>query len=140
MLTKVNYCSIFKNINRLSHTIDPKSISEYIKDYIILYKNLESNGFNMTKLKNYFEIEGIKNRILSNRRLDQIKIDSTKENMKKLKDELLTNKRKIVEYEERISEDFNEKNLSYLEELYSIRTRTTNNMLKKNIVVMYNNL
>tara|TARA_B100001093_G_scaffold137404_1_gene129894 strand:- start:3141 stop:6296 length:3156 start_codon:yes stop_codon:yes gene_type:complete len=129
---KISSESIFKNINRLSHTIDPKSISEYIKDYIILYKNLESNGFNMTKLKNYFEIEGIKNRILSNRRLDQIKIDSTKENMKKLKDELLTNKRKIVEYEERISEDFNEKNLSYLEELYSIRTRTMNNMLKKN--------
>ncbi len=124
--------NMFNDIDKLSHTLNPSLISDYIDDYIDLYSYLETLGFDLSQQKSFLEFEALKNKIISNRRLDQIKIDSTKKNISLLKDELKNNEKLINKYEEMVAIDFDESNIAFLENLYSDRTKIMNNMLRKN--------
>ena len=129
---KLSSSYIFKNLNKISHTLDPDEVRKYINDYIEIYNQLDSMDFKMTDLKNNLELEILKNKIISSRRMELIKIDSNKANLANLKNKLNTNKKDINKYESLIATDFDEKYLRNIENLYSKRNEIINEMLKKN--------
>ena len=132
-LMQTSSLNIFSNIEKLSHTLDPTVVSEYILDYTDLYSMLDELGFDVGQLKNYFELQELKNKIVSNARLEMIKVNSAEKDMINLKNELDRNKKLIGNYEDLISEDFADlKNIAYLENLYSERTNIINKIYSNN--------
>ena len=123
---------IFKNEMKLSHTLDENEIAQFINDYIEVFSALDAQNFNMSSFKSYPELEAFKNRVLSNRRLEQLKIDNNKANIQSLKSDLQSNKAEISEYEELLETNFEEKYLTKIDRLFKSRKKIISKMLSKN--------
>ena len=124
--------NIFSKNRDLSYTLNRDLVSQYVNDYINIYSELESMGFNMKKIRNYIELEGLKTRILSDGRLEKIKIDNNKKNIASLKDNLSTNKKEINRYEDLLQNNFEAEYVKSIDRLYLKRTKIMAEMLFKN--------
>ncbi len=132
-LMQTSSLNIFSNIEKLSYTMDPAVVSEYILDYTDLFSKFDDLGFDVYQLKNYFELQELKNKILSNRRLEMIKVNSAEKDMVNLKNDLDRNKKLIGNYEDLISKDFTDpNNIAYLENLYKERTNIISEIYTNN--------
>lgn len=124
--------NLFENIDRLSSTLDPDHISKYVNDYIEIFNKLNELNFDMTNIRNNFELEELRSRAFLNKRLDQIKIDSNKKNIEKLKNELNDNRLQINKYEQLIATNFEDSFIKEVEGLYKRRSKIMKDMLSKN--------
>jgi CHAT domain-containing protein len=123
---------LFQNEIKLSSTLDKDKIAMFINDYIDVSMFLKTKNFNTQGWKNFAELEAFKNRLLSNRRLEQIKIDNNKANIKSLKSDLQFNKTEISKYEELLETNFEEKYLTKIDRLFKSRKKIISKMLGKN--------
>ena len=124
--------NLFKNEIKLSSTLNKDNIAKFLNDYIDIVIFLEAKNFNTQDLKNFAELEAFKNRLLSNRRLEKLKIDNNKANIQSLKSDLRSNKAEIYKYEELLETNFDEKYLTKIDRLFKNRKKIISKMLGKN--------
>ena len=123
---------IFLEESSLSYTIDIENIENFIQDYLLTINDFKSYDLNTDQFKDIFELEAFKNRLLVNRRLENLKIDKSQSNLTNLKKQLSINKNNINELEDKINKKIESSYIINLENLYKSRKSLMDKLFESN--------
>ena len=107
----------------LSHTLNKDVVAKYINDYINTYKNLKLLDFDMNNLMDYFELEGLKNRISADGRLEKMNLNAMENLDTSLTDALSKNRAEIDIINDKLDQSPNIKYREILKGLNAAREK-----------------
>jgi len=129
----VNALDLNNRVLELSFLTSPIIFKDYINDYIEIYSLIISDSILESNLSlNPMELLVLQERVLANKALESLKIDSTKKSTQKLLSQIEENKNKITLTQNDLSENFITKTNLKLEKLQERNEILTTKLFKGN--------
>ena len=113
----------FAKSHNINFNISEQDINDLIIDYISLVKYFIDKGFQLDLIEEISKLEEIKSYVGSDARLQNLKISSTKSNIKNLKVSLEENKKALTQIEDSLLKNSSNELFSRLDKLYFERRK-----------------